>query len=233
VAFAFEDMNSVLEDMELNANVFFKTFDFEAFSIVGFDLILNIAFGATRGVVVELTGNEVVSVAFGLKVFSFRTMVFTIIVSEDTGFDVYVSSTVSSNSPCDDTTSDEASSAEHGAEDLVSSEAASSDIVSSDIVSVDIISPDTVSESVDSEDVSENIVSKNITLDDISNDIPSQFIDLSRNPGSGLGAIECGVIAIECVVIARGQQTSLYSGGIESVVPVRGVHESRGNNISK
>ena len=163
MAIAFEDVNSVFEDMNLNANVFFKTFDFEVFStLVDFDLILNIAFGATREVVVELTGNEVANVDFELKVFSFRTMVFTIVVSEDTGFDVCVSSTVASDSICDDTTSDEASSAEYGAEDLVSSSAASSDIVS-----VDIISPNAVSESVNSEDVSENIVSKNITSDGI------------------------------------------------------------------
>ena len=198
MAIVFEDINSVFEDMKLSVNVFFKTFDFETFSVgidaVGFDLILNIAFGAISGVVGELMGDEDASVAFELKVFSFR-----IIVSEEIGFDVFVSSpSCFDDSTCDDATSDEVSSTEYGSEDLVSSEIASSDIVSSDIVSVDINSADTVSTGVDSDDVSD-IVSKNITSGDVSNDITSQFTDISRNPGSGLGAIEFGVIEIRAI----------------------------------
>ena len=185
--------------MKLNVNVFFKTFDLDAFPVgvdlVCFDSVLNIVSGTIRGVVTGLTGDEVISIAFELEVFSFRMPTFTIVMSVGVGFDVSESFIfVTDNSNGDDTTSDEVfptggSSTKVAFDDIVSSETGSSDIVSLDIASVD-----TVSESVDSENVSGDI-----DPNDVSNGITSQFTDISRNPGSGLGAIECGVIEIRAI----------------------------------
>jgi hypothetical protein len=191
---ALEDMNSVSEDMKLKVNVFFKAFDLDGFP-VGVDLVcfgseLNTVSGTIRGVVMGLMGDEVVSVAFELEVFSFRMPAFMIIRLVDVAFDVSVSFIlVSDDSNCDDTTSDEVFPTGDSSNKVAFEDVVFLEITSSDIVSLNIASVHTVSENVDSENLSGDI-----NPNDVSNDITSQFIDLSRNPGSGLGAIECGAI---------------------------------------
>ena len=187
--------------MKLNVKVFFWTSDFDAIRVgvdlVGFDLLLHGVLGMMRAVVVELREDKIVGVGFGLKVFSFGIMA---IVSEDVILDVSFSFVFIVDFPSDDTISNEVSSAQASPGNVVSSDIISADIVSSEMGPVSIMSSDAVLVDMISVGIIPGgVVSENILSDHVSKDVASHCVDLSRNSGSGLRAIECGVIDIRAI----------------------------------
>ena len=179
----------------MNVKVFFWTSDFDAIRVgvdlVGFDLLLHGVLGMMRAVVVELREDKIVGVVFGLKFFSFGIMAFTIVVSEDVILEVSFFFVFIVDFPSDDTISNEVSSAQASPGNVVSSDIISADIVSSEMGPVSIMSSDAVLVDIVSVGIVPiGVVSEDIVSDDLSKDVASHCVDLSRNSGSGLRAIE-------------------------------------------